>query len=91
MDWSITTPYPDIIPGLFSQFVRVAAVDRDMARIAATAQRAGSTLAILDAQLAGQDFILGKSLTMADIAVGSLLYRYFTLPITRPSWSSSRV
>ena len=88
MDWSITTPYPDIIPGLFVQFVRVTAADRDTVKVAAAAARAGTSLGILDAQLAGRDFILGPMLTMADIAVGTLLYRYFTMPIERPKLSN---
>jgi len=29
--------------------------------------------------------MLGDTLTMADIPAGSLMYRYFTLPISRPS------
>jgi glutathione S-transferase len=85
MDWANSTLYPDVIVGLFVQFVRVTAADRNMAAIAVTAQRTGERLAILDAQLAGREFISGKDLTMADIAVGSLLYRYFTVPIARPS------
>jgi glutathione S-transferase len=85
MDWSITVPYPDIIGGLFVQFVRVTAAERKADAVAASAQRAGEKLALLDAQLAGHTFILGDTLTMADIAVGTLLYRYFTMPITRPA------
>jgi glutathione S-transferase len=85
MDWSITTPYPDIIPGLFVQFVRVTAADRKQDAVEAAAARAGKSLGILNAQLHGKPFILGDTLTMADIAVGTLLYRYFTMPITRPS------
>jgi len=84
MDWSITTVYPDVIPGLFVQFVRVTAAERDVARVEATAKRAGASLAILDAQLAGHHFIVGDTLTTADIAVGALLYRYFTMPVARP-------
>ena len=85
MDWSLTTPYPDIIPVLFVQFVRVTAADRDATRVDAAAKRAGISLAILDTHLAERDFILGGTLTMADIAVGTLLYRYFTMPIERPN------
>ena len=84
MDWSITTLYPDVIPSLFVSFVRVTAADRDMAKVNAAAKRAGENLALLDAQLAGHDYILGNTLTMADIAVGTLLYRYNTMPIERP-------
>jgi glutathione S-transferase len=84
MEWANTTLYPDIIGGLFVPMVRVAAKDRDMATLNAAATRAGSRLVVLDTQLAGKQFILGDELTMADIAVGTLMYRYFTLPVGRP-------
>jgi glutathione S-transferase len=46
---------------------------------------AGRIFAQLDRQLSGKHFITGDTLTMADIVNGALLYRYFTLPIERPS------
>ncbi len=85
MEWGNTTIYPDLIPGLFVAFVRVTARDRDTAAVAAMASRVAAKLAILDQQLAGKQFILGDQLTMADIAVGTLMYRYFTLPVARPN------
>ena len=84
MDWTNTTVYPDLMPGLFVAFVRVKAQDRDMAALSATATRVGVKLAILDQQLAGKSFVLGEQLTMADISIGTLMYRYFTMPIARP-------
>jgi glutathione S-transferase len=85
MDWSLTTLYPDVIPGLFVQFVRVTASDRSKTLVDNHAAKAAANLAVLDRQLAGRNFILGPTLTMADIAVGVQLYRYFTMPIARPS------
>lgn len=46
---------------------------------------AGRIFAQLDRQLGGRQFITGDTLTMADIVNGALLFRYFTLPIQRPS------
>ncbi len=85
MDWSLTSLYADVILTCFIQHVRVTAKDRDVAAVAAAAKRAGDKLAILDGQLAGRAFIMGDQLTMADIAVGTLMYRYFNLPIARPA------
>jgi glutathione S-transferase len=85
MDWSLTSLYADVIVTCFIQHVRVTAKDRDVAAVAAAAKRAGGKLGILEAQLAGRDFIMGGQLTIADIAVGTLMYRYFNLPIARPS------
>jgi glutathione S-transferase len=84
MDWMLSSLYPDVIATLFQQFVRVTAADRNAALVEASAKRAGERLAILDKQLAGKPFILGDTLTMADVAVGALLYRYHTMPISRP-------
>ena len=84
MEWSNTTLYGDIIGTLFLGLVRTPAKDRSTEAISAAAKRAGEKLAILDAQLAGRQFILGDQLTMADIAVGAQMYRYFTLDIPRP-------
>ena len=39
----------------------------------------------LDGQLKGRSYICGDSLTMADIVIGAMMYRYMTLPIERPS------
>ena len=48
-------------------------------------QRSGRIFEQLDAQLAGQAFIVGDTLTMADIVNGAIAYRYMTLPIERPT------
>jgi glutathione S-transferase len=39
---------------------------------------------MLDAHLAGRDYVTGPSLTMADIPLGVTAYRWFTLDIERP-------
>lgn len=86
MDWQATTLAPEIGGGLFLPLVRTAAKDRNMAAVEAAAKRAGDKLAILDAALAGSQFVIGPSLTMADIPVGMMLYRYYTMPVPiRPS------
>ena len=38
----------------------------------------------LDAQLSGREYICGRSLTVADIVNGAIMYRYMTLDIERP-------
>ncbi|MEZ5843626.1 MAG: glutathione S-transferase N-terminal domain-containing protein [Hyphomicrobiaceae bacterium] len=85
MDWGLTTLNGDIIATCFFQLIRTPAADRNAAGVAAAAKRAGEKLAILDAELSGRPFILGDTLTMADIAVGSFMYRYFNLAIERPT------
>ena len=52
--------------------------------VAAAAERAGAKLQLLDAQIGSNQFIAGDALTIADIGVGSLMYRYMNLAIKRP-------
>ena len=85
MDWSITTIVPDVINTCFLQLIRVPAKDRDVRGVEAAAKRAGEKLGVLNHQLNGRAYILGDQLTIADVALGTLMYRYFTLPIQRPS------
>lgn len=85
MDWSLTTIYSDIISTCFLQMIRTPASERNVALVDAASRRAGEKLAILDKQLNGRHFIMGENVTIADVAIGTLMYRYFNLPIQRPS------
>ncbi len=84
-DWCQFRLYRDVIQTCFTQIVRVTAADRDHALLAAGARSAGEQLAILDAHLAGRNFIVGDRLTAADIVIGALMHRYSTMPIERPA------
>ena len=85
MDWTATSVQPDIISTIFWGLIRTPAAERNVAAVDASIKRAGERLALLDAHLVGRDYVGGMTLTMADIPIGSLMYRYFTLPIARPS------
>lgn len=85
MEWSTTTLYPDLTATIFIGLIRTPAKDRNNAGIAASIQRVGERLAILDGVLANRPYILGDKLTVADIPAGSMMYRYFRLPIARPN------
>jgi glutathione S-transferase len=85
MDWAATTIQPDIISTVFIGLVRTPATQRNRAAIDVAIQRAGDKLAILDRHLAGRAYVGGAKLSMADIALGTMMYRYSTLPIARPS------
>jgi glutathione S-transferase len=84
MEWANSTIYPDVILACFLGLIRTPAKDRDAAGIEKAAMRAGENLSVLDAQLGGRSYILGDQLTVADIANGSLMFRYFNLDIPRP-------
>lgn len=84
MEWAQTSLYADIISTIFWGLIRTPAADRNTEAVRAAVKRAGERLAVLDAQLAGRSYILGDALTIADMPAGSLMYRYFSLPIERP-------
>ena len=84
MDWQQTTFNPAFQP-VFVELVRVPTAKRDMDKVATFAKKAGALLGLLENWLDGRDFISGKSLGMGDIPLGASLYRYFELPIERPS------
>ena len=51
----------------------------------AAAKRVGQKLDILNKQLSGRAFIVAEHPTIADVAVGTLMYRYFNLALPRPT------
>jgi glutathione S-transferase len=84
VDWSATTLSPDVIGVCFMGLIRtpVSARNNDAIRTAAT--RVGERLNFLDKELAEKPFILGADLSVADVVVGSFMYRYYNLTIERP-------
>jgi len=85
MDWSLTSLYHDIITTCFLQLVRTPARSRDNAAVELAARRIGQKLELLNKQLSGRTYIVAEHPTIADIAVGTLMYRYYNLAIPRPS------
>lgn len=83
MDWQQTYmgPHQTVV---FQGLIRTPADKRDNAAIAAAIDRAGHAWGILDAQLAGRDFITGPDFTIADIAAGVHVHRWFNFAIARP-------
>lgn len=83
MDWQQTTLQPAITP-VFWGLVRTPPEQRDQASIDAGAEKLAELWPIADAHLAGRSFVAGDSLTMGDIPIGALCYRYYSLDIKRP-------
>ncbi len=84
MDWQQTTLLADMIV-VFWGLIRTPEAKRDHGAIDAAVTRLGGTWRVLEAQLAGRRFVGGDRLTIGDIPVGASCYRYFGLPIERPS------
>jgi len=47
-------------------------------------RRCGQHFRLIDSMLAGRQFLLGQHLSLADIPIGTTLYRYFNIDIARP-------
>ena len=67
---------------LFIGLIRTPEAQRDQAALATTRDQAEALFAILEGQLEGREFVLGD-FSIADIAMGPVLHRWFALPIAR--------
>ena len=83
MDWQQTTLLPDMRT-VFWGLVRTAPEKRDEHAIAAAVTSLKELWARLDAHLQGRRFVAGDSLTMGDIPVGLIAYRFRRLS---PDWT----
>ena len=84
MDWQQTTLLADMTV-VFLGLIRTPEAQRDQAAIKAAAERLGVTWRVLDGHLADRRFVAGDTLTIGDIPVGAACYRYYNLPIARPT------
>ena len=83
MDWTLASlnhPMRDV----FWTFVRTPEAERDLAAANRAATQAAKLFGILDAQLAGRDYLAGE-LSIADMALGGFVHRWFNLPLERPA------
>ncbi|GLR07637.1 glutathione S-transferase [Mixta theicola] len=84
-EWAKSSVYVGFIRPVFWPVFMVAPQDRDNQAIAAALDSLTKLLKIADDRLAQHDYLVGDRLTVADIMFGTLLYRYYTLEIERPS------
>ncbi len=83
MDWQQASLNPRMMT-LFLGLIRTAPEKRDMAAIEAAREQAAGLYNMLEKQLEGRDYLAG-SFSLADIAIGPLVHRWFALPLDRPS------
>jgi glutathione S-transferase len=83
MDFQLGTLFPAFKDALIG-LVRTAPENRDPEKIDAAVRATAGVIPILDAQLRNNDYVAGPSLTMGDVALGPLVYRWFELEIDRP-------
>jgi len=82
MDWQQTVVAPAHFP-VFWGLIRTAPEDRNLDAINNGRDRFEQVMTILDHHLSDSPFVAGESLSMADIPVGIMVYRWFTLDIER--------
>lgn len=78
-EWSKTTLADAFNGKVFIPLVRTAPSRRDPARIAQSVEALKPVMRHLDARIGAGPWMAGESLTFADIMVGNLLYRYYTV------------
>ncbi|WP_421879393.1 glutathione S-transferase family protein [Pacificispira sp.] len=85
MDWGQTVLQPDFLNGVFWNGFRVPEEKQDKAAVRAKIQRCAAHMTLLEREIGDRFFLLGDKLTLADIVIGTHLYRYFEMDIERPS------
>ena len=83
MDYQLGTVFPAFKETLLG-LVRNVPEYRDPERIALSVEATGNTLKILDGHLETERYVAGTALTVGDVALGPLIYRWLTLDIARP-------
>jgi len=83
MDWQLTVAGPALTP-VFWGLVRTPPEKRDQAAIEAGKIKTIAAMKVLDAQLATTAFIAGDALSMGDIPVALMAYRFRRLVPERP-------
>jgi glutathione S-transferase len=82
MEWQ-STGYTPSMTVVFWQLVRTPPEKRDKAAVDASREKGEKHSAILDAHLAGREFVAGEAFSTADIVVGCAAHRWLNLPMAR--------
>ena len=85
MDWHRATLSPPLA-SVFYATIRTEAPFRDATAIDKLTAQIDAALSILEAHMAGREYVIGAAFSMADLPLGAAAYRYFNMPLERPSW-----
>lgn len=84
MDWQLTVLILAVNP-VFLHLVRTPPEKRDAAAIERGRRHSIAATRILDNHLAKCPYLAGAALTVGDISVGTVVHRWLSLPVERPS------
>lgn len=82
-EWGKTSFCADFTMPIFWLRERTAARDRDEAALRRALAAFERRLDMLDAQIGANPYVCGPELTLADIVIGHVLYRWFTIDVPR--------
>ncbi len=83
MEWQSATVGAFMRPLIMTMF-RTQPADRDAEAVKTRIAEVGRYWTMLDAHLAARDFVVGDSLTMGDIPMGTYAWRWFSVDAERP-------
>ena len=89
MDWQLAVVGPPMGQLLFG-LVRSTPETRDQAAIEAARRRALAAWTIVDDEMKDKRYLGGDALTLAEIVLGTQIYRWFTFAIERPELGNLR-
>ena len=89
MDWKIGFLQP-ALHAAFWGLIRTPEADRDMSAIRNSSVESAKLLGILDSHLQGQDYIAGEAISIADVPLGALTYRWYGLDVEHPDYQNLR-
>lgn|SRR3990167_6481881 len=75
---------PDFLTGIFWGYYRTPEAERNWSFIKTSIENCNQHFCLLDNILKDHPFICGNSISLADITVGTVLYRYFEIDIQKP-------
>jgi glutathione S-transferase len=83
MDWQLSSVGPPMGTLLFG-LIRTKPEQRDQSAIEAARRKALAAWTIADDALDGHPYLAGQALSLAEITLGTLVYRWHIFPIERP-------
>lgn len=85
LDWAATLWQPAFVGGVFWGSWRTPPQQQDPTAIARSLATCRELMAVVESMLSQRPYLAGAELSLADIAFGASLYRWFELPIDRPN------